>query len=230
MIKILIGEIDRDLADAMRDWFAIDKIVSQVETNGLPVLDWLRKVQYDMILLNVRLPGVDGISIVKQYRASGGHTPIILMAGRHCSEELQRGLDLGADSYLVQPFQLGDLSAKVRAALRRPELQGQKLLRTGSLVLHAEAGVVTRDDKPIHLHPMEFKLLHFLMKHPNQIFDAGALAERVWQKSYHQGDETVRTHISTLRRKLDAIGQPSVVTTVRGLGYKSEKQPLHFTA
>src|SRR4029453_5230125 len=109
------------------------------------------------------------ISVVRGYRASGGSTPILLMAGRHSSDELQSGLDAGADAYLVKPFQLCDIAAHVRALMRRPALRSERMLISGGIAMDSGAGTVTRDDIFIHLQPMEFKLLQFLMRHPNQV-------------------------------------------------------------
>lgn len=224
MSRILIGETGKDLGSAMQELFALAHYSTQLETNGWRILECLGSSQYDVIVLNIVLPGIDVMTIVRNYRASGGTTPIILMAGRHCSEELQCGLDAGADGYLVQPFQLADLAAIVRSVLRRPEMRNQKLLRWGAVSMDIEAGLVSRNNIPIHLHPMEFKLLQFFLRHPNQAFSANALSERVWQKQFGQGNDTVRTHIRTLRRKIDSEGFSSVITTVRGLGYKTENQ------
>ncbi|MBX9695826.1 MAG: response regulator transcription factor, partial [Cyanobacteria bacterium] len=111
--------------------------------------------------------------------------------------------------------------SQVRALLRRPTLSA-KLLLSGDVSMNTEAGTVTRNDELIHLHPMEFKLLQFLLKHPNQIFSTHAIFERVWQKDFGQLEDTVRTHVRTLRQKIDLAGDHSIITTVRGLGYKSE--------
>lgn len=233
MSTILIGETDEDLATAMREFFSMDHYTVQLENNGLCILHRLRHNQYDLIILEIALLGLDGIGVVRGYRATGGNTPILLIAGKHCSDELQRGLDAGADAYLVKPFQLSDLAAQLRALLRRPALRSEKVIRVGDLEMNTEAGIMTRNDVPIHLHPMEFKLLHFLMCHQNQVFSAHTLFERVWQKDFGSAEDTVRTHVRTLRRKLDPEGGPSIITTVRGLGYKVSLQqgahPPHRT-
>jgi DNA-binding response OmpR family regulator len=222
MSKLLIGESQEDLASAMKDWFALDHYLVEVETNGLRILELLRQNQYDLIVLELALAGLDGIEVVRDYRAIGGSAPIVLVAGRHSSEELQRGLDAGADAFVVKPFQLSDLAAQLRALLRRPTLLASKILTVGDLTMDTAAGTVKRNDMAIHLHPMEFKLLQFLLRHPNQVFNAQAIFERVWQKEDSSIDDTVRTHVRTLRQKVDAPGRPSIITTVRGFGYKAE--------
>lgn len=222
MSRMLIAEAQTDLASALKDFFVLENYSVQMESNGLRTLESLRDGKFDVLALEVALPGVDGIGVVRSYRAAGGNAPIILMAGCHSSEELQSGLDAGADAYLVKPFRLLDLAAQVRALLRRPSLRSEKIMTSGFISLDSGAGTVTRNDILVHLHPMEFKLLRFLMSHPNQVFSAHALFERVWQKDFGLMEDTVRTHVRTLRSKIDEAEGVSFITTVRGMGYKTE--------
>ncbi len=222
MSKLLLGETQTDLAAAMCDFFVLEHYTVQLESSGLCMLRQLRENRYDVVVLEIALPGLGGIDVVASYRASGGTAPILLVAGQHSSEELQRGLDAGADAYLVKPFRLNDLAAQLRALLRRPALRNESVLTSGFVALDADAGTVTRNDVLVHLHPMEFKLLQFLMRHPNQVFSAHALFERVWQKDFSMMEGTVRTHVRTLRRKIDESDCASIITTVRGFGYKTE--------
>lgn len=223
MSRLLIGETQEDLANGMVDHFVRDGYTVRLEDNGLRVLECLHSNQFDVIILEVALPGMDGISIVRSYRAARGNTPTLLIGGRQSSDELQCGLDAGADAFVMKPFQLSDLSAHLRALLRRPELRSEKVLISGNVAMDTQAGTVTRDDILVHLHPMEFKLLQFLLRHPNQVFNVNALFERVWQKDLGEMDTTVRTHVRTLRQKVDSTGISSIITTVRGLGYKVER-------
>ncbi len=222
MSRILLGESQEDLASALRESFISEHFVVELESNGLRILECLRHNHYEVIILEIALAGLDGISIVRDYRATGGNTPILLLAGSHSSQELQTGLDAGADGYMVKPFELKDLHALIRAMMRRPTLHNMKLLKLGNVEMDTVAGVVTKDGIPVHLYPMEFKLLQFLLKHPNQVFDTHAIFERVWQKDQSQTEDTVRTHVRTLRKKIDSEGNASIITTVRGQGYKTE--------
>ncbi len=160
------------------------------------------------------------MSIARAYRASGGCAPILLQGDTHCSLELQGGLDAGAD-YLAKPLRMDDVAAHVRALMRRPALRNERILCSGGIEMDTDGGTVSRDDVSIHLHPMEYKLLQFLMRHPNQVFSSHALFERVWQKDFGSMEDTVRTPVRTLRQKIDAHASASVITTVRGLGYKT---------
>lgn len=222
MSRVLIGESQDDLASALRESLILENYTVELECNGLRILDCLRNNQYEIIILEIALVGLNAISVIREYRSTGGNTPILLLASKHSSEELQTGLDAGADGYLVKPFQLNDLYALLRALMRRPALRSKKVLRLGNIEMDTVAGTVTRDDVPVHLFPMEFKLLQFLLRHPNQVFNAHAIFERVWQKDDSQTEDTVRTHVRTLRKKIDSKGKPSIITTVRGLGYKTE--------
>lgn len=222
MSRMLLGETQQDLANAMEDYLALNNYTVQTENSGHRILESLSQNQYDVIMMEIALPGIDGISIVRGYRAVRGTAPIILMASSHSSEELKLGLDAGADAYLVKPFSLSDLEAQLRALMRRPSMRSEKILISGNVAIDTQAGTVKKNDDIVHLHPMEFKLLQFLFRHPNQVFSTHALFERVWQKQAGQLEDTVRTHIRTLRQKLDTDNNNSIIKTVRGLGYKTE--------
>lgn len=223
MSRMLLCETQTDLAQAMKDYFLQQDYTVEIETSGMRALENLRRNHYNIVISEMNLPGLDGLSLVRDYRARGGNTPILILSTKIDSDEMQRSLDAGADAYVEKPFQLDDLASQLRAMLRRPLMRQTKLLKSGALEMDTSAGTLTRNNKAIHLHPMEFKLLHFLLGHPNQVFDANALYERVWQKQSLQMDGTVRTHVRTIRRKIDLLGFPSIITTVRGLGYKAEQ-------
>ncbi len=220
MSKMLLGESQADLASAISEYFTQQNYAVQVETNGLRILECLRQDSYNVIVLEVILSGIDGIEVVSDYRSKNGATPIILLTNKYSSDELQHGLDSGADAYLVKPFTLSDLAAQLRALLRRPHLRNEKQIHCGNITLDSETGTVTKNNSPIHLFPMEFKLLQFLLINPNQVFSSHTLFKRVWQKEEGLIEDTVRTHVRSLRKKFDEAGHPSIITTVRGLGYK----------
>jgi len=221
MSTVLVAESQEVMTSALKEFLEPDAYAVQRESNGLRTLECLRLNRYSAIVLETGITGLDAISVVRAYRAAGGSAPILLMADKHCSEQLQQGLAAGADYYAVKPTEVSDLAAQVKAMMRRPALRADILLTSGGIAMDTESGTITRDDINIHLHPMEFKLLQFLMTHPDQVFSAHALFERVWQKDYGFLEDTVRTHIRTLRKKIDSKDCASVITTVRGLGYKT---------
>jgi DNA-binding response OmpR family regulator len=222
MANMLLGEPDKALAAAMNTFFSSTDYIVQLADSGSRVLDCLQRKEYRVLVLEIDLPGLDGISVVRRYRSSGGSAPIILMTTEYSSAELQCSLEAGADVYIERPFQFNDLAAQVRALLRRPCLRNEKVLTLGGLEMNTGSGTLTRDNVSIHLHPMEYKLLQFLMTHPNQVFSSHALFQRVWQKDDGLMEDTVRTHIRTLRQKIDLGGCVSSIITVRGLGYRAD--------
>jgi DNA-binding response OmpR family regulator len=134
------------------------------------------------------------------------------------------GLDAGADDYLGKPFELSELSARLRALLRRPAQYGGKILTVRSIVLETDTYRVTVDGKEVTLLPKEFALLEFLMRHPNQVFSSEALIDRVWPSDSEASPDTVRTYVNRLRKKLDVEGQSSAIRTIHGIGYKLDAQ------
>lgn len=222
MSKILIVEDEEHLASAVADWLKRDNHTVEIVGNGQEAMARLGVYKYDLLILDLMLPGLNGIEICRRFRGSSGVTPILMLTARDTIDDKSAGLDAGADDYLTKPFHLKELSSRVRALLRRsPQFSGDSLA-FGSLVLDTAAGRLTKDGQDIYLLPREFNLLEFFMRHPNQLFTAEALLERVWVSDTMASCDTVRTHIKTLRRKIDTEGQPSRVTNIPGKGYRFE--------
>src|SRR5262249_466480 len=159
--------------------------------------------KYDMVVLDVNLPKLSGLDVCKQFRESGGSTPILMLTGKDAIDDKERGLDAGADDYLTKPFHLKELSASVRALLRRPNTFTGDVLRSGDLILETSTFRVSRDGEDIQLSQQEFALLEFLMRNANQVFSPEALLDRVWKSSSDVSPAAIRTHIKMLRKKLD---------------------------
>jgi len=222
MAKILIVEDELDLAEPIQESLERQHHVVEIVDNGPEALQCLKVYKYDLVILDWMLPGLSGKEIAAQYRSTGGITPIIMLTARSSIEDKEAGFDAGADDYLTKPFHLTELHARVRALLRRPHSMAAKVLEIGGLSLDPIARKVTRNGEEIHLLPKEFSLLEFLMRHPNQVFSAEALIDRVWESDTLALPDTIRTHIKTLRKKIDAAGKPSLIVTVHGIGYKLE--------
>jgi DNA-binding response OmpR family regulator len=222
MAKILIVEDELDLAGPVRDWLARESNTVEIVADGSEALECLRLYKYDVIILDLMLPGLNGMEICRQFRARGGTTPILMLTAKGSVEDKEAGLDIGADDYLTKPFSLKELAARVRALLRRPPDVSSNILTVADIALDPSANNVTKAGKEIHLLPKEFSLLEFFMRHPNQVFSAEALIDRVWQSDSDALSDTIRTHIKTLRRKIDSKGKPSLIATVHGVGYKLE--------
>ena len=222
MAKVLIVEDEPDLSDPIRAFLTHEHHLVEVVDNGLEALERLRFYKFDVIILDWMLPGLQGVEVCKQYRASGGSTPILMLTARRQTQEKVLALDAGADDYLTKPFDVYEVSARVRALLRRPAAVSSNLLKVRNIVLETSTFRVTRNDEEVQLLPKECALLEFLMRHPNQVFSAEALLDRVWASDSEASPETIRTYVKRLRQKIDTNGQPSIISTVHGVGYKLE--------
>lgn len=222
MAKILIVEDDLDISTIISRWLKHENHLVETSKDGQDAYTKLKLNQYDLIILDWMLPKMTGVEVCQKFRAGGGTTPILLLTAKSTIENKETGLDSGADDYLTKPFDLKELSARVRALLRRSGAVASKSLKVGEITLDAEAHQVQIAETAVALNPKEFALLEFLMRHPNQIFSAEALLSRVWQSDAMASSDTVRAHIKNLRKKLDQDGKTSPISTVHGLGYKIE--------
>lgn len=222
MAKILIVEDEPDLSEPVRAYLTHEHHLVEVVGDGLEAMERLRFYKYDVIILDWVLPGMQGVDVCKNFRTNGGTTPILMLTSRKQTQDKIAGLDAGADDYITKPFDVQEISARVRALLRRPQVVNSNVLRARNLVLETSTFKVTRDETDIQLLPKEFALLEFFMRHPNQVFSAEALLDRVWSSESEASPETIRTYIKRLRQKIDTDSAPSIISTVHGVGYKLE--------
>jgi len=218
--KILVVEDELDLAQQLEDWFKREQYTVDVVNNGLDALNRLMVYKYDVVLLDWMLPVLSGLEVLKRLRARNNKTPVVMLTAKDTIDDTEAGLDSGADDYITKPFSLREVSARVRAAVRRNSSASQTLLVAGDLELDPVARSVEKRGKPIHLEPKEFNLLEFFMRHQNQVFSADALIERVWPSDTMVSPDAIRTYIKVLRKKLDDDNGPSLIQNVRGVGYK----------
>ena len=185
----------------------------------------LAKERPDLVLLDLMLPGVDGLEILRRIRAEDPTLPVLVLTAMGSDEDKIRGLDLGANDYVTKPFSIAELSARVRAALRTaslgPEVSNSQLLRAGAIELDLDRRRVAVEDQDVELTTREFDLLHFLMERPERVITREQILVNVWGHDYEGTDRTVDNFISALRRKLrEDPDHPRHLRTVRGIGYR----------
>ncbi|HNB18592.1 MAG TPA: response regulator transcription factor [Candidatus Obscuribacter sp.] len=219
MAKILLVENEPDLADVVKDWLEDDLHSVQVLNDGSGALEVLSRNKFDLVILDLMIPGVDGFSVCQNYRQSGGESPILMLTARKSMECIEAGLDAGADDYLAKPFQLRDLSDRIRLLLRRPAGTVMEL-RAGDLLLQRRSYRVTKGGTLVRLLPKEFLLLEYLMRNCRKVVSVDALIDHAWGSESSITSETVRSYIKTLRKKLDTPGADSLIKNVYGMGYK----------
>jgi DNA-binding response OmpR family regulator len=220
MARILLVEDESELATVVASWLCDELHVIEIASNGLDAQEYLRTKNYDLVILDVIMPGASGIEVCKRYRESGGSSPILLLTARSSINDKEVGLDAGADDYLTKPFNLRELSARVRALIRRSQTKPIMSLQVGSLTLEPKSCVVMRNGVALDLHPKEFMILEFFMRNPDEVFAADELISNIWGSNSKLSPETVRTYMKTLRKKIDAPNRPSLIQNIRGIGYK----------
>lgn len=220
MAKVLIIEDDPSVASSLLDWMEGNGYQAEVAYDGAEGLEFLQQRGYDLAIVDWQLPSMSGPSICKNYRRSGGKTPMLMLTQKSTVEDKETGLDSGADDYLPKPFDVRELGARVRALLRRSTELFDSRLSSGKIELDAAAFKVTVLGKTSQLVAREFALLEFLLRHPGAYFTADRLIDHVWESSLEVGHEALRTCVSRIRSKLDEEGKPSVIENSKGLGYK----------
>jgi DNA-binding response OmpR family regulator len=222
MAKILFVEDDTNLAEMVIEWLTFEHHKVECVHNGREGLDRIRLASYDLVILDRNLPEVDGVEICRTHRADGGTTPIIMLTGMNAITDKETGLDTGADDYLTKPFSVKELSARIRALLRRSSRSPSNLLKANNLVLDPTKHLVLKNGTEIHLLPKEFSMLEFFMRHPGEVFSSEALLQRIWQTDSEATPDAVRTCLKRLRRKIDDSDNEdkSTIQTVPRVGYK----------
>jgi heavy metal response regulator len=225
-MRILLVEDERRIADFIRKGLSESGYAVDVASDGEEALDWPEVAQFDVIILDVMLPIRDGIEVCRELRRRRLQTPILMLTARDAIEDRVRGLDSGADDYLVKPFAFAELLARLRALARRePSVSGTRL-QTSDLALDTATREVSRQDRPIALTSKEYALLEHLMRHPNQVLTRTMIAEHVWNYDFDNATNVIDVHIRNLRRKIDDPFPRKLIHTVRGAGYRlSDREP-----
>jgi len=218
--RVLVVDDDPEVREAVETALELEGHSVTTATDGLEALKRLVRTEFDAVVLDVLMPNVDGFEVCRRLRASGNRTPVLIMTARDSEEDTIRGLDLGADDYLVKPFGLGELLARVRALLRRtrPAGDGAPLWFAG-LSLDQQTREASRGGRKLELTRTEYALLELFLRNPRQVLTRELIMERVWNYDFGPTSNPLEVYVSYLRRKTEAGGEPRLIRTVRGVGY-----------
>jgi two-component system OmpR family response regulator len=219
-VRLLVIEDDVRMATAIRRGLRTEGIVADVAGRGDTALGMARATDYDALVLDVMLPGIDGFETCRRLRADGVWTPIIMLTARDGVEDRIRGLDEGADDYLTKPFSLAELLARVRALVRRGPVERPVVLSAGDLRLDPATREVWRGDREIELSAREFGLLEAFMRRPGHVLSQTQLLDAAWDLGYRQNSNVVEVYVRYLREKIDRPFGVTSLETVRGIGYR----------
>ena len=179
------------------------------------------RLYYDAVVLDWELPGMSGVEILKKFRGMKGTTPILMLTGKGQIQDKEEGLDSGADDYLTKPFSMKELSARLRALMRRPRAIATSTITIGPLEMDLTSHKVTKDGQALHILPKDYALLEFFMRNPNQVFSTEALLQRVWNVDSDAGSDALRTSIKRLRKLIDITEDgPSMIENIPKVGYR----------
>ena len=221
-MRILVVEDEHHLANSIKKGLELDHYAVDVAYDGSEGFDFASSEDYDLLILDIMLPGMNGLDVCRNLRKKNVHTPIILLTAKGQTEDKVVGLDSGADDYLTKPFSFEELLARIRALSRRPKKSIDSILSTGDLQLNITTFAVTRAGKSILLSGKEFALLEFFLRHPKQILTKTQIIEHVWNFDSDILPNTVEVYIRNLRRKIDLPFPhlPPTIHTIRGFGYR----------
>jgi DNA-binding response OmpR family regulator len=218
-MRILVVEDDRRMADLLRQGLVEDGHTVSVAVDGLEGLAFAGSAAFDLLILDVMLPGKSGFEIAREVRARKDRTPILMLTARDAAQDIVQGLDIGADDYLTKPFSFEVLLARVRALGRRGVIAQAVLLEAAGLTRHLGTREVRRGGKSIELTRTEYALLELLMRNPERVLTREYLIESVWGNDSEIESNTLDAFVRLLRAKIETDGERRILTTVRGVGY-----------
>jgi two-component system, OmpR family, response regulator len=223
VVRVLVVEDDARMAAAIRRGLRFEGLVVEIAADGEAALRTVGAVDYDAIVLDVMMPGLDGFETCERLRRDGVWAPVLMLTARDAVEDRVRGLDGGADDYLTKPFSLAELTARLRALVRRGPTERPAVLEIGELRLDPSTREVWRGDAEIHLSTREFALLETFMRRPGHVLTQMQLLEAAWDLGYEQRSNVVEVYVRYLRQKIDRPFGVSSIETVRGAGYRLRK-------
>jgi DNA-binding response OmpR family regulator len=218
-MRILVVEDERSMAELLRKGLEEEQHSVSLAFDGLSALEFARSSEFDAIVLDVMLPGIDGLEVARRLRRSDNLTPIVMLTARDAVPDIARGLDVGADDYLSKPFSFVELLARLRAVARRGAAPRPVRLSVADLELDPATRRVLRCGREVHLTATEFRLLELLMRRAGRVLSRDHIASAVWGDLKEIEDNTLDAFISLLRTKIDRGCEPKLIHTIRGVGY-----------
>ena len=218
-MRVLVVEDDTKLASVLRQGLKEQGFAVDIADDGAVGLKLALGTDYDAVLLDLMLPGQDGLDVLRELRKEGRAVPVLILTARSSVDDRVLGLDLGADDYLSKPFDLKELFARLRAITRRPPVEPNTILRVADLELDPARREVRRGETRIDLTAKELALLEYLMRKKGMVVTRAMILDHVWDMDYHGGSNLVEVYINYLRRKVDQDFEPKLIHTVRGAGY-----------
>lgn len=220
-MKILVVEDDRRVAEVIVEALAEQNYAAEIAADGQAGLDLAQAFTYDLIILDLILPKLDGISVCQQLRSAGDRTLVLMLTSKDTSADQVLGLDVGADDYVVKPFEINTLLARIRALLRRKQTTLPPILQWEKLQLDPNLCEVRYDRQLLHLTPKEYALIELLLRNSHRVLSRQIIVDNLWAFDDPPGEETVKVHLRGLRLKLKASGAPSnFIETIYGVGYR----------
>ena len=218
-MKILLAEDEVDLNNVVtrylkKNGYSVDSVL-----DGEEALDYLEYSEYDLVILDIMMPKVDGFEVIKKLRDKGNHTSVLMLTARDSADDKVKGLDLGADDYIVKPFDFNELLARIRAVVRRKYGNSSNRLVIGDLILDTSEKSVIRAGKQIELTGKEYEVLEYLMQSKNRILSRDQIKEHVWDFDYEGDSNIIDVLIKNIRKKIDIEDRKQIIYTKRGLGY-----------